>query len=140
MRASFNLVLLLVWLLFVGLAWLAAVPLRAWRRVPVAEIIRGTASWYGEEYRGRPMANGERFDPEAMTCAMREVPLGSLVQVRHAESGRCVVLEVTDRGPAAWTKCVVDLSSRAFRKLEDPARGHFPAVITVLRRGPEVAP
>lgn len=104
-----------------------------------AGIVRGKVSWYGEGYRGKRMANGEVFDPEAMTCAAVHWPLGSLLKVRHVASGRYVIVEVTDRGPAAWTGCIVDLSSRAFRKLEDLARGKFLAEVEVLREGPEPA-
>lgn len=98
----------------------------------------GRASWYGEGYRGKRMANGQPFDPEAMTCAAWKWPLGSLLRVTHAASGRFVIVELTDRGPAQWTGCLVDLSARAFRRLEDPGRGRIEVRVEVARMGPEV--
>lgn len=85
--------------------------------------VNGRASWYGEGYRGKKMANGRPFDPEAMTCASWDFPFGTLLRVMNPRTGRSVIVEVTDRGPALWTKCTIDLSSRAFRRIEDPARG-----------------
>jgi rare lipoprotein A len=95
--------------------------------------VRGKASWYGESYRGKTMANGQPFDPEAMTCAAMCWPLGTLLRVHGVENGKTVVVEVTDRGPAAWTGCLVDLSSRAFRRICDPRRGHVAVWVEVLR-------
>lgn len=99
--------------------------------------IRGRASWYGESYRGHPMTNGQPFDPEAMTCAAQQWPLGSLLRVTALTTGRGAIVEVTDRGPAQWTGCIVDLSSRAFRRICDPQKGRTQVRIEVLRVGPE---
>ncbi|WP_273186200.1 septal ring lytic transglycosylase RlpA family protein [Hyphomonas adhaerens] len=54
---------------------------------------------YGSEFNGLPTANGETFDPNAMTAAHPTLPLPSLIQVVNAETGREVVLRVNDRGP-----------------------------------------
>jgi len=59
----------------------------------------GRASWYGARYRGRPMANGKPFDPEAFTAAHPTLPLGTLVRVVAAENRQGVVAEITDRMP-----------------------------------------
>src|SRR4051812_22194467 len=56
------------------------------------------ASWYGEEHRGRLMANGQRFDPDRLTAASWFYPMGTRLVVEH--SGRKVAVTVTDRGPA----------------------------------------
>src|SRR5256885_351299 len=39
------------------------------------------ASWYGEEHRGRLMANGKRFNPDKLTAASWFYPLGTTVRV-----------------------------------------------------------
>lgn len=92
---------------------------------------QGVASWYGEEHRGRLMANGRPFNPDALTAASWFYPLGTRLEVladgHHAERGvRSVWVTITDRGPA--TRLVrqgriIDLSAAAFRRLEDPKRG-----------------
>jgi rare lipoprotein A len=76
----------------------------------------GKASWYGRRNAGRLTANGERFNPEAMTCAHRTFPLGSVVKVTDIATGKNVSLEVNDRGPYVKGR-IVDLSEGAAREL-----------------------
>ncbi len=65
------------------------------------------ASWYGFES-GTRTANGERFNPHAMTCAFWGVPFGTMLRVSY--QGRAMVCTVNDRGPARWTGRGIDLS------------------------------
>ena len=41
----------------------------------------GVASWYGEDHRGKLMANGRPFDPDALTCATWDHPFGTRLKV-----------------------------------------------------------
>ena len=82
----------------------------------------GTASWYGRRHAGLLTANGERFNPQAMTCAHRTLPLGSMVKVTDISSGKHVSLKVTDRGPYVRGR-IVDLSEGAARELGIGASG-----------------
>jgi rare lipoprotein A len=82
------------------------------------------ASWYGEERRGLPMANGHLFDPNKLTAASWFFDLGTKVVVTH--ENRTVVVEITDRGPAKrlfQEGRKIDLSRAAFAKLADPDVG-----------------
>ncbi len=91
------------------------------------------ASWYGEDHRGRPMANGQRFDPDNLTAASWSFPLGTKVVVTHED--RNVVVEITDRGPARrlfQEGRKIDLSRAAFARLADPDLGLID--VTVRRR------
>lgn len=85
------------------------------------EAIIGTASWYGEAYRGKRMANGARFNPDALTCATYRWPLGATLKVTH--EGRSVMVIVTDRGPAIPLGRLIDLSQAAFAQLAPLSRG-----------------
>lgn len=76
----------------------------------------GLASYYGPRHHGRRTASGARFDMHALTCAHRSAPFGSRLRVTALESGRSVVVTVTDRGPFARGR-VVDLSVAAAREL-----------------------
>ena len=76
----------------------------------------GAASWYGRWHAGRLTANGQRFNPRAMTCAHRTLPLGSVVKVTDVATGKNVALEVNDRGPYVKGR-IVDLSEGAAREL-----------------------
>ena len=60
---------------------------------------RGKISWYGNRFKGRRTASGERFDPPALTMAHRSLPLGAIVDVTNNANGRHVQLRVNDRGP-----------------------------------------
>jgi rare lipoprotein A len=72
----------------------------------------GEASWYGPHFQGRPTANGESFDTNMLTCAHRDLPLGSWVRVTNLHNHRTVVVRVNDRGPMVDGR-IVDLSHQA---------------------------
>lgn len=72
----------------------------------------GTASWYGDEFQGKPTANGEVFDKKRLTAAHTTLPLPTLVEVQNLENGRRVIVRVNDRGPFVGDR-VIDLSHAA---------------------------
>ncbi|MEM7767747.1 MAG: septal ring lytic transglycosylase RlpA family protein [Pseudomonadota bacterium] len=76
----------------------------------------GLASWYGEAFHGRPTANGETFDMDAMSAAHPSLPLPSLVQVVNLENNQEVVVRVNDRGPFTEGR-ILDLSKGAAKAL-----------------------
>ena len=91
----------------------------------------GVASWYGEAHRGKPMANGRKFNPDRLTAASWFYPLGSKVRVALdnpdlAQPQRAVIVTITDRGPA-WRlvrrKRIIDLTYTAFKELAEPDLG-----------------
>ena len=56
----------------------------------------GTASWYGEDFDGKPTASGEPYDMYDMTAASLTIPLGTYVKVTNLHNGRAVVVKVDD--------------------------------------------
>lgn len=80
------------------------------------------ASWYGEEFAGLVTANGEVFDPQAMTAAHKELPFGTRLQVTNPATGRSVEVRINDRGPFI-TGRDLDLSAAAFARIAPPAAG-----------------
>ncbi len=76
---------------------------------------RGVASFYGPRHNGRRTAEGGRFDQNAMTGAHPWLPFGTRVRVTAAETGRTVVVVITDRMPAR--RRIIDLSMAAARQL-----------------------
>ena len=82
------------------------------------------ATWYGTHLRGKKMANGQPFDPNGLTAASWEYPLGTKLKLSHDD--KSVVVVVTDRGgdPAflQFGK-TIDLTRAAFARLEDPKEG-----------------
>lgn len=93
----------------------------------------GLASWYGEETRRRPgghmTANGELFDPSALTAAHKYLPLPIHVQVTNLKNGKSIIVRVNDRGPFPSQnnpdsgKRIIDLSRGAAERLGFVDRG-----------------
>ena len=76
----------------------------------------GVASWYGEEFHGRPTSSLEVFDMNDMTAAHRTLPFGTHVMVTNLANDRSVVVRINDRGPFVRGR-VIDLSYAAARVL-----------------------
>lgn len=102
----------------------------------------GVASWYGEEHRGKLMANGRRFDPDKLTAASWFYPLGTRVRVSlrndprvlNPRPVRSVVVTITDRGPAhrlVRGGRIIDLSHAVFRRLAEPELGLVDVVVSL---------
>ena len=95
----------------------------------------GLASWYGEEHRGKLMANGKRFNPDKFTAASWYYPLGAKVRVTvktPAAPARSVVVTITDRGPAkeyVRDGRIIDLSHAPFKQLAPPCLGLVTVVV-----------
>lgn len=76
----------------------------------------GTASWYGDAFHGRPTADGEIFDMNAVSGAHTTLPLPCLVEVTNLDNGRKLIVRVNDRGPFVGAR-LIDLSHEAARQL-----------------------
>lgn len=76
----------------------------------------GLASWYGDQFNGRPTATGEIFDMHGLSAAHKTLPLPGLVEVTNLANGRSVVLRVNDRGPFVDDR-IIDLSRGAAQEL-----------------------
>jgi rare lipoprotein A len=92
---------------------------------------KGIATWYGPSFRGRRTANGERFDPHALTAAHKTLPLGTRVMVSNPRTGKQVMVRINDRGPYIGNY-VLDLSEAAARTLGLKTRGHDWVVLNAV--------
>jgi rare lipoprotein A len=89
------------------------------------------ASWYGEKYHGRPMANGQKYNMYANTIAHRDLPFGTRVELKNPETGQTVKAVVTDRGPFIEGRDI-DLSYGLARKLSMVQKGVGTLIMRVL--------
>ena len=95
--------------------WIAIVALCAVELASgVALAESGVASTYPRSYQGRRTASGERLDANAMTCAHRRHPFGSMLRVTAGE--KSITCRVTDRGPFTRGR-VIDLTPVAAHAL-----------------------
>jgi rare lipoprotein A len=94
----------------------------------------GLASWYGGHFQGRQTANGEIFDTNQLTAAHKSLPFGTIVQVKHKESGRTVQVRINDRGPFVAGR-IIDLSRAAADAIGLTAQGVAPVKLTIVQPG-----
>lgn len=77
------------------------------------------ASFYDE---GQKTANGETFNPNAMTAAHKSLPFNSRVKVTNPKTGKSVIVRINDRGPYVSGRCL-DLSRAAFEAIAPLSAG-----------------
>jgi len=92
----------------------------------------GVASWYGDDFHGKPTANGELYNMDEMTAAHPTLPLPSLVRVTNLHNGKTVVVRVNDRGPFAKSR-VIDVSEKAAITLGFKDKGTTEVKVELLR-------
>ncbi len=82
--------------------------------VTTGQTASGKASWYGPGFVGHPTASGSPYDPERLTCANKELPLGTVIHV--TSGGLAVNCLVNDRGPYVDGR-ILDMSRAGSRAL-----------------------
>lgn len=87
------------------------------------------ASFYDEP---QMTANGERFDPDALTAASKTLAFDTRVRVTSVDTGRSVVVRINDRGPYIAGRCL-DLSRAAFDAIDDLDKGAMTVKYEILK-------
>lgn len=108
------------------LAILLALPLSAAEKTEA-----GYASWYASDHKDALTANGETFDPNAMTAAHKSLTFGSRVQVTNRLNGKSIEVRINDRGPYVEGR-IIDLTPKAAEELGMRDEGIAPVQLTVL--------
>lgn len=106
------------------------------RRSPYAAgyVERGVASWYGEDFHGRPTSSGEIYNMYDLTAAHKLIPLGTVAKITNLDNGRSVVVKINDRGPFVDGR-VIDLSYSAASEIGMVDEGVSKVEIKVLKWG-----
>ncbi|WFE37698.1 septal ring lytic transglycosylase RlpA family protein [Micromonospora sp. WMMD998] len=86
------------------------------------------ASFYDE---GQMTANGETFNPDALTAAHKTLPFNTKVRVTNPANGKSVVVRINDRGPYIDGRCI-DLSRAAFAAIASTGLGEVDVRYEVL--------
>lgn len=101
--------------------------------------LRGHASYYHpENFTGRPMANGDRFDPGSNAAAHRTLPLGTVADVTNLRTGETRRVVIEDRGPYVGGR-VLDVSPRTAEELGMRQEGVAPVEVRPVGRLPNRA-
>lgn len=88
----------------------------------------GIASWYGQEFAGRPTACGEIFNPALFTAAHPSLPFGTILTVTNKQNMRQVTVRINDRGPFVAAR-IIDLSRAAAEALDMVSTGTAPVIL-----------
>lgn len=100
-----------------------AAPIATPAPVPQLPVLVGVATWYGADFQGQPMYDGQiynMYDPT--TTAANLYPIGTWLRVTRLSTGQSIIVQVTDRGAFRYPD-IVDLSYAAFSMLADPGAG-----------------
>jgi len=87
------------------------------------------ASFYDEP---QMTANGETFNPDALTAASKTLAFNTRVRVTSVDTGKSVIVRINDRGPYISGRCL-DLSRAAFAAIDSVGKGEVTVKYEVLR-------
>lgn len=82
----------------------------------VKKILYGLASFYSDQFHGKPTATGDVFDKMKLTAACNVLPLKTWIRVTNLSNGKSVKVFTNDRLHPK-TRRIVDLSYGAARQL-----------------------
>ena len=91
----------------------------------------GIASYYAKRYNGRRTTSGVRYNPEKMTAAHSDLPLGTKVKVTNLANDKEVIVTVNDRCRKR-KGAFIDLSRAAAKKLGCLGKGIARVAIITL--------
>ena len=98
------------------------------RTAQISPTSYGIASFYSDD---QLTANGEKFNPKAMTAAHPSLPFGTRLRVTNLATGRFVTVRINDRGPYVHGR-VVDVSVSAAESLGIVDRGTAKVKLDVI--------
>lgn len=105
---------------------------RSVTKKPSTSVVVGSgscgASFYDEP---QATANGETFDPTAMTAAHKTLAFNTRVRVTNPANGESVVVRINDRGPYIDGRCL-DLSRAAFAAIASVDLGELTVKYEIL--------
>lgn len=89
---------------------------------------KGKASYYGQKFYSKKMADGTPMNPQSNVAASKTLPLGTKAQVTNLENGKTDTVEIRDRGPYVKNR-IVDVSPKTADKLGLKENGTAPVEV-----------
>ncbi len=96
----------------------------------------GTASFYAEDFNGKPTYSGVIYNMQGISAAHPSYPMGTIIRVTNLSNMKSVTLEVNDRMPKHPDR-IIDLSLGAADALGMRDKGLQKVKIEVLKWGNE---
>lgn len=100
----------------------------------ISLVQEGNASYYADEYNGKPTASGEKYDMNDLTAAHRTLPFNTKVRVTNLSNGKAVTVRINDRGPFKDDR-LIDLSFAAAKIIDLILTGTAPVQLEVMELG-----
>ena len=98
--------------------------------------MKGICVYYNDKFQGHVVANGEKYDKEALTAAHKTLPFGTMVKVTNLENNKSVVVRVNDRGSQGGSKAkIIEITSRAAKEIDMIKKGKVQCQIEVVESG-----
>ena len=98
------------------------------------DVQAGIASYYAEEFDGKPTASGEIYDMYKVSAAHPYYPLGTCVRVTNLVNNKSIVLIINDRMPFRPDR-IIDLSYGAAKALGMLIQGIQKVKVEVIKWG-----
>ena len=89
---------------------------------------KGKASYYGQNFYSKKMADGTHMDPQSNVAASKTLPLGTTAKVTNLQNGKTAEVEIKDRGPYVQGR-IVDVSPKTADKLGLKENGTAPVEV-----------
>lgn len=93
---------------------------------------KGKASYYGAQFAGKKMANGEPMNPRSNVAASKTLPLGTRAKVTNLKNGKSAEVVIEDRGPYVDGR-IIDVSPKTAEKLDLKKDGTAPVEVKPLQ-------
>lgn len=92
------------------------------------------ASYYHDRFNGKRTASGKKFNNNKYTAAHRKLPFGTKLRITNEKNGKCVIVEITDRGPFTKGR-EIDLTKKAFMDIaHNKGSGAVDVTIEIIER------
>lgn len=118
-------------IIFLFISSCASLPPSEYKPKPGGEYV--TASWYGEQFHGRPTSSGERYDMYGLTAAHKTMKFGTKLRVTNPDTDKSTIVTVNDRGPFISGRDL-DLSYGAAKEIGLAEKGVGKVKIEFLER------
>jgi len=93
----------------------------------------GLATYYSDEFDGKPTYSGEIYDKNSISAAHISLPMFTVVKVTNTTNNKSVVVKVNDRMPKNDKGRVIDLSYSAAKEIDMLSQGIAPVKIEIIQ-------